>query len=314
MLDLEGSVLMARGFSYGGQAVIEGVMMRGVTGIAIAVRKASNDIIVREERLQSWAQRHPLLRLPFLRGMLALVETMIIGMRSLSFSANEYAEEEGEELGFKELALTMLIAFAFTVGLFIILPAFVIRLVQSSIHSNVALNLVEGAVKITFFLAYIVAISGLKDIRRVFEYHGAEHKTIHCYEAGESLTVENVRKYTTLHPRCGTNFVLLVLLTSVFVFSFFGRPPFLERVLIHLALLPVVSGISYEVIKLAGRYKAVRVFVYPGMLLQKLTTRQPDDSQLEVAIRALQAVLVSDKAVSSEGKDGKEQIANSLLH
>lgn len=308
---------MAKGFSYGGQAVIEGVMMRGATGIAIAVRKASNDIIVREEALQSWVQRYPLLRLPLIRGVLALIETMVIGLRSLSFSASEYAEGEGEELGFKELALTLIVAFAFTVGLFIVLPALVIRFLQSSIDSNVVLNLVEGAVKVGFFLAYIIAISGLRDIRRVFEYHGAEHKTIHCYEAGQELTVANVRRFSTLHPRCGTNFILLVLLTSVFVFSFFGRPPFLQRILIHLGLLPVVAGLSYEIIKLAGKHKLVQVLVYPGLLLQKLTTREPDDSQLEVAISALQAVLARDQARNAEGTDSTVQnsrIGNCLLH
>ena len=305
---------MARGFSYGGQAVIEGVMMRGAKGIATAVRKTSDDIIVQEERLQPWSQRYPILGLPFLRGMFALVETMIIGLKSLSFSASAYAEEDGEELTVKEVVLTMVVAFGLAVGLFIVLPAFLIRWVQSSITSNVVLNLVEGAIKIGLFLAYVVGISILEDIRRVFEYHGAEHKTINCYEAGKPLTVENVRSFTTLHPRCGTNFVLLVLLTSILVFSFFGRPPFLQRVLTHLALLPVVSGISYELIKLAARNKLVRVLVYPGLLLQKLTTREPDDSQIEVAIKALNTVLAQDTIQADSVTGNEKQIRTGLVH
>lgn len=305
---------MSKGFSYGGQAVIEGVMMRGRSRLAIAVRKADNSIIVREEAVRSASQRLPFLRLPIIRGVVALVESLVVGLRALSFSASAFAEEEGEELGFGELAVTMAVAFVLAVGLFVVLPAFLVKQFHNLIASDIILNLVEGLIKVAVFLTYIIVISTAKDIRRVFEYHGAEHKAIHCYEAGEELTVENARKFTTMHPRCGTNFMLLVLVTSVFVFSFFGRPPFLQRILLHLAILPLVAGLSYELIKLAGKYKVVRMLVYPGLLLQKLTTREPNDEQLEVAIRALKTVLTADNALHQRDNSVESQISTSFVH
>jgi len=190
----------------------------------------------------------------------------------------------------------MLMAVGLTVVLFIMLPAYVVKLVQANISSNILLNLVEGLVKISFFLIYVLAISFMRDIRRVFEYHGAEHKTINCYESGDELTVENVQRHTRFHKRCGTSFIVVVLLVSILVFSVFGRPPFLQRVLLHLALLPVVAGISYEFIRLAGKPKApwlIRLLSYPGIWTQYITTREPDKEQIEVAIKSLTAVLPS---------------------
>jgi uncharacterized protein YqhQ len=222
-----------------------------------------------------------------------------MGVRALSFSASQFAEEEEAELTTKDLIMTIGFAVLLTVGLFIALPAYLVRLVQANISSNVLLNIVEGLIKIGLFLLYILGISAMEDIRRVFEYHGAEHKAINCYEAGEPLTVENVAKYTTVHRRCGTNFLLIVFFTSIFVFSFFGRPPFLQRVLLHVALLPIVAGIAYELIRLAGRPNRpwwVEVITAPGLLLQKLTTREPDAEQIEVAIKALQVVVDKDQA------------------
>lgn len=223
-----------------------------------------------------------------------------MGVKSLSFSASQFAEEEEEELTTKDMVLTMGFALLLTVGLFIALPAYIIGLVQNSVHNNIALNLIEGLIKTSFFVLYILGISFMPDIRRVFEYHGAEHKTINCYEAGEPLLVDNVAKYTTVHRRCGTNFMLIVLFTSVFVFSFFGRPPIVQRILLHLALLPLVAGISYELVRLAGRPNPpfwVEIVAAPGLLLQKLTTREPDAEQIEVAIEALQVVLRKDESV-----------------
>ncbi|NLJ86884.1 MAG: DUF1385 domain-containing protein [Firmicutes bacterium] len=254
-----------------------------------------------EESIVPWAQRYPILGWPVVRGSVALIEAMIMGMRSLSFSASQFADEEEEELTTKDLVLTVGFALLLTVGLFIALPAYIIGFVQSSVQHNVVLNLLEGLIKITFFVLYIIGISFMPDIRRVFEYHGAEHKTINCYEAGEALLAENVAKYTTVHRRCGTNFMLIVLFTSVFVFSFFGRPPFLQRVLLHLALLPVVAGLSYELVRLAGRPNPplwVEAVAAPGLLLQKLTTREPDAKQIEVAIEALQVVLRKDESMT----------------
>ena len=283
----------------GGQAVIEGVMMRGRQSLAIAVRR-NDGMVFHEEDLAPWAQRYPVLGWPLVRGTVALLEAMIMGVKSLSFSASQFAEEEEEELTTKDMVLTMGFALLLTVGLFIALPAYIIGLVQNSVHNNIALNLIEGLIKTSFFVLYILGISFMPDIRRVFEYHGAEHKTINCYEAGEPLLVDNVAKYTTVHRRCGTNFMLIVLFTSVFVFSFFGRPPIVQRILLHLALLPLVAGISYELVRLAGRPNPpfwVEIVAAPGLLLQKLTTREPDAEQIEVAIEALQVVLRKDESV-----------------
>ncbi len=288
---------MADNFFYGGQAVIEGVMMRGRNSMAIAVRKQSGDVVVREDRLNSITARFPFLKWPLVRGVVALIEAMVIGIRALNYSASQFAEEEEEELGAKEIALTMGVALLLTVGLFVVLPAYFLNFVQEYISSNVLLNMIEGGFKITVFVAYILAISAMKDIRRVFQYHGAEHKAINCLEAGDPLTVEQVRRHTLIHRRCGTSFIIFVLLVSIFVFSFFGRPPFLLRVGLHLALLPVVAGISYEIIRLAGRQNApwiVRILSLPGMWTQRLTTREPDDDQIEVAIRSLDVVLQHD--------------------
>lgn len=288
---------MVEKYSYGGQAVIEGVMMRGRLGMAIAVRTPKKEISLHEERLQSLGERYPILKRPIIRGTVALIESLTLGVRSLNHSASIFAEEEGEELSTKELVLTMALALAMTVGLFIMFPAFIVRIIQGQVTSNILLNILEGLVKITVFVGYIMVISFFPDIRRVFEYHGAEHKAINCLESGQELTVANAKGHTTIHARCGTNFLLIVFFTSVFIFSFFGRPPFLQRVLVHLALLPVVAGVSYEIIKQAGRRGSspfFRVIAFPGMQLQRLTTREPDEGQLEVAIRALEAVRAAD--------------------
>jgi len=295
---------MAENFFYGGQAVIEGVMMRGRRSMAIAVRKMSGEIVMKEDPVRSVASRYPFLRWPFLRGVVALVEAMVIGMKALSYSASQFAEEEEEELGTKEIVITMGFALLLTIGLFVVLPAYIINFVEKHVHSNVLLNFVEGGLKITFFIGYIAAISFMKDIRRVFQYHGAEHKAINCYEAGDPLTVENVRAHSIFHRRCGTSFIIFVLLVSIFIFSFFGRPPFLLRVGLHLLLLPVVAGISYEIIRLAGRKNApwiIRVISLPGIWTQRLTTREPVDDQIEVAIEALNAVIAKDSAEPGKG-------------
>lgn len=290
-------------FNYGGQAVIEGVMMRGRYAAAVAVRKQDETISVLHQELKPWSDRFPILKKPVIRGAVALVETMIMGIKSLNYSAVEYGGEE-EQLTTKELVVTMGLALLLTVALFVVLPAFLLRFVQSHISSNILLNLVEGLIKVSFFVLYIAGISLLKDIQRVFAYHGAEHKTINCYEAGQELTVENVARHSRVHARCGTNFLLIVLFTSVFVFSFFGRPPFVQRILIHLAIMPLVAGLSYELIRKAGQEDCHPIFRWlakPGMLLQALTTKEPDASQIEVAISALQAVLARD-AAHPEGK------------
>lgn len=304
---------MSKSFFYGGQAVIEGVMMRGRDALSIAVRRPDQSVVVQEQPLKPWSLRFPFLKWPLVRGAVALVEAMIIGMRALNFSANQQVEEdEQESLGFMEMAITFLIAMALTVGLFVLLPAYIIRLIQDSVASNVVLNLIEGVIKITFFSLYIIAIGQMSDIKRVFQYHGAEHMAINCHEAGHPLTVENVRDHSLIHTRCGTNFLLIVLFMSVFLFSFFGRPPFLQRVGLHLLLLPVVAGLSYEVIRHAARDNALAVIRWlatPGMWMQRLTTRCPEDDQIEIAIEALERVLVRDGALPTERRDAAEEAA-----
>ncbi|MGB4492190.1 MAG: DUF1385 domain-containing protein [Halanaerobiales bacterium] len=286
---------------YGGQALIEGVMMRGEDSIAIAVRRAPGDIILKKEKIRSVADKYPFLKWPFIRGVVALISSLVIGIQALTFSASQFAEEEEEELSPLEMTGAILMAFGAAVVLFIVLPASLISLLQKFITSNIILNLIEGIIKIITFLVYLLLIARMEDIKRVFMYHGAEHKTIFTYEAGLPLTVENARQFGTLHPRCGTNFMFIVILISIFFFSFLGRPPLLQRILYHLLLLPVIAGTSYEVLKLGAKDKVnpvIKLLATPGLYLQKITTKEPDDAMLEVAIAALKAVL-------SEGEVGE---------
>lgn len=275
----------------GGQAVIEGVMMRGPGHIATAVREPAGTITVKKEPLVSVTDRYPILKKPMLRGVVALAEALVYGLKALSFSAQAAGEEE-EQLTTKEIVMTMVFAFGLAVVLFVIIPTYAAKFIHSAVTDPMLLNLFEGVLRLAIFFAYVVAISAMKDIRRVFQYHGAEHKTIHAYEAGLELTVDNVRPFSTLHPRCGTNFLLIVMLVSVFVFAFLGWPDLWLRIASRVALLPLIAGIGYEIIRYAGRSdkRWVAVAMAPGLWLQKLTTREPSDDMLEVAICALEAV------------------------
>lgn len=283
---------MSGDVKYGGQAVIEGVMMRGPDVIATAVREPSGEIIVKKETLSTLAMKYPILKKPMIRGVVALGESLVYGLKALSFSA-QAAGEEGEELSNKEIAMTMMFSVGLAIVLFVIIPTYAAKFIHSTVTDAKVLNLFEGILRLVIFLAYIIGISTMKDIRRVFEYHGAEHKTIHAYEAGLPLTVENVRGFSTLHPRCGTNFLLIVMLVSIVMFTFLGWPSLWERIVSRVILMPLVAGIAYEVIRYAGRNdsKLVSFMIAPGLWLQKLTTREPDDSEIEVAIRALKSVL-----------------------
>lgn len=276
---------------YGGQAVIEGVMMRGARRMAVAVRKNDDRIVLREETLIPAGDRWPVLKFPFLRGMVALVESLALGMRALTFSANEAAEDEGEELGRMEMGLSVAVAFVIAIGLFVIAPTAAINTLKGLVPQSFWLNLVEGVTRLLILLLYLLVISRLKDIQRVLQYHGAEHKVIHAFEHAEPLQVARVRTYSTVHPRCGTSFLFFVALLTVFLYSFFGWPGIWERIAIRLALLPVVAGAAYELIRLSGRAQnpILKVMMLPGLWLQRLTTREPEDSQLEVAISAFQA-------------------------
>lgn len=299
----------------GGQAVIEGVMMRGPKEIAIAVRTPDGSITVDKKPVESITQKYPVLKAPILRGVIAFFESMIVGVKSLMFSAEFYdieGEENEEPTKFEKFLMNVFgeklqealiyfsVAFAliFGVGLFMLLPTVMVGFVKSHIANSMVAHIVEGTVRIGIFLLYIILISRMKDIQRVFQYHGAEHKTIHCYENNEELTVENVRKYTTLHPRCGTSFLFIVMVVSIIIFSFVSWDAvWWARLGFRLLLLPLVAGLSYEIIKFAGRsdHPVICAISGPGMYLQKLTTREPDDSQIEVAIEAMKNVLTGDR-------------------
>lgn len=289
-------------FNIGGQAVIEGVMMRGPEDVAVAVRKADGSIDVDVHPVNSIQDRHPILKKPLIRGMVVLVESLVMGMKALSYSA-QVSGEEDEEMDDKDMALTIVVSVLLAVGLFIAIPTWSMRFLQHWTTNAVTLNLAEGCLRMAIFLAYIAVISSMKDIQRVFQYHGAEHKTIFAYEAGLPLTVENVRKFPRLHPRCGTNFLMIVMCISIFVFAFLGWPNLLERILSRILLMPVVAGVSYEIISFAGRHNdnpLIHKLILPGLLLQKLTTREPADEMIEVAIASVKAVVpVDGKAVVS---------------
>lgn len=281
----------------GGQAVIEGVMMRGPKKIATAVRTPSGEITIKEDPVHSFTDKHPLFKKPFLRGTVALCESLVYGMKSLSYSA-QAAGEEDEQLEGWQMALTMAVSVALAIVFFLAIPTYAAKFIPGAAESAFRLNVVEGVLRLVIFLAYIWGISLTKDIHRVFEYHGAEHKTIWTYEAGEALTVENVRRHSRLHPRCGTNFLLLVMIVSIFVFAFLGWPNLVVRILSRVLLLPVVAGISYELIRIAGTTTnpLLQYIFRPGLWLQYLTTREPHDDQIEVAIAAMNAAKPAEEA------------------
>ncbi|MDD4084510.1 MAG: DUF1385 domain-containing protein [Acholeplasmataceae bacterium] len=300
---------MERKPNVGGQAVIEGVMMRGAEGgIAVAVRQPDGEIVVERMETTSIADKYPLLKKPFLRGVVVLFESLIIGMKALSYSA-QVSGDEDEQITDKEMAMTIAFSVLLAVGLFIILPTWSMRFLKSLTENPLLLNIFEGLLRLLIFVAYVGGISLMKDIRRVFEYHGAEHKTIYAYEAGLPLEVDSVRGFTTLHPRCGTNFLMIVMLISMFVFAFLGWPGLVERIASRVILMPLIAGVSYEIIRYAGSHMEqawVRTAIMPGLCLQKLTTREPDDKQLEVAIAALKAVLPSDEDKAEPLEVGEE--------
>lgn len=289
---------MNAGFQYGGQAVIEGVMMRGPDTRAIAVRRPDQSIVVDEKPVGSLTRRVPVLKWPLVRGVVVLIESLVLGIEALTFSAGQAVGEE-EELTAKEIFITVGIALGLAVLLFAVLPTAAAHLLNRVAPGSLAQNLLEGLFRIAIFLAYVAAIGQVGDIRRVFQYHGAEHKVINAFEAGEELTVEKVQRHSTLHPRCGTSFLLIVLAVSILLFSLLGKQVLWWRILSRVLLLPVVAGIGYELVKLSGRYAAVplcRVLIAPGLWLQKMTTSQPDDGQVEVAIAAFGAVLKEGEA------------------
>ncbi len=289
----------------GGQAVIEGVMMRGSKSLATAVRTPKGNIEINYKDNTPITKKNPIFNIPFLRGFFVLIESMKVGMESLNYSASFLDDEDEEPSKFEEwlekkmgkkandiiIGITMIISFIFSIGLFIAIPTGIAAFFKRYGISDVMLNLTEAFIRILILLGYMYLISKMKDIYRLFQYHGAEHKTIFCYEAMEELTVENVRKQSRLHPRCGTNFIFLIMFVSIAIFSFTGWGGIVERLILRIILIPVVTGISYELIKWLGKTDNMlsRIIAYPGLKLQLITTKEPDDSQIEVAIASLKA-------------------------
>jgi uncharacterized protein YqhQ len=310
----DGALMAPRDAPVGGQAVLEGVMMRGVSTWAVAVRKPDGEIDVESFPLVSWTKRHRALRWPVIRGVVALVESLNIGFKALNMSANAQLPEDEEPISGGMWIGTMVVALVFAVGLFFVVPVGLTSLFKDRLGSAFLFWVVEGALRTAIFLGYIALLSRLRDLRRVFEYHGAEHKTISCFEAGEPLTPENAQRYSRLHPRCGTSFLLIVMIVAIFIFAPLGLPAWYLLVASRIIGVPLIAGLSFEVIKFAGRNRRkrwVQTLMWPGMQLQKLTTREPDHEELAVAIAAMEAVLAVEdpRAASDEDMVGMEVVA-----
>lgn len=305
----------------GGQAVIEGVMMRYGNDYAVAVRKPDQTIEVKKDQYTGLTSRWNMKKVPIIRGMLSFIDSLVLGMSTLTYSASFYEDEEDAAASEKKSAssesgkmdslfmgLTVAFSIVIAVVLFMLTPFFISTLFGKVIHSDMVLAIVEGIIRIAIFLIYIAAISQMKDIQRVFMYHGAEHKTINCIEHGEELTPENAAKYSRLHKRCGTNFLLIVMVVSVICFMFIRVDNMFLKVITRIILVPVIAGVSYEIIQWAGRSGSclVNVVSKPGLMLQKLTTREPDLEMLEVAIASIEAIYdwreFQASAVAEEGK------------
>jgi uncharacterized protein YqhQ len=303
----DGALVAKRDAPVGGQAVLEGVMMRGVSTWAVGVRNPEGQIEISSEPLVPWAKRHRAWRVPVLRGVVALGESLKIGFRALAISANAQMEEDEEgqkeEIGGWVWGLTIALSLALAIGLFFVVPVGLTSLIKDQLGSPLLFWLIEGVLRTAIFIGYIVAISRMPDLRRVFEYHGAEHKTISCYEAEDELVPARAKLYSRLHPRCGTSFLLIVMVLAIFVFAPIGLPAWYWLLASRILGIPLIAGLSYEVIKWAGknrRKRWVRAVMWPGLMLQNLTTREPDEDQLAVAIAALEKVLAEEPSGEPE--------------
>ena len=327
----DGALMAQRDAPVGGQAVLEGVMMRGISTWAVAVRKplpedrtedgevdqekgAHGEIAIETFPLVSWTKRHRVYRWPIIRGVVALVESLAIGFKALSISANAQLPEDEEPISGGMWAGTVVLAMALAIGLFFVIPVGLTSLIKDQLNSSFLFWLVEGILRTAIFLGYIWLLSRLRDLRRVFEYHGAEHKVIACYEAEDELVPERAALYSRLHPRCGTSFLLIVMIVAIFVFAPIGLPAWYLLVATRIIGVPLIAGISFEIIKFAGRNRSkawVRTLMWPGLQLQKLTTREPDHEQLAVAIAAMEAVLAVEdpRNASAEDMVGMEVVA-----
>ena len=291
-------------YAYGGQALIEGVLMRGRDAIAVALRHPDGRIVFATERLDSGVHGHPSAKWPFVRGLIVLYETLVVGTRWLIRSANVQGEEEGMELGKGSVAVMLGLTAVVGIGIFFLMPLVIASVTTANVENGVVQHLVEGLVRVAIFLGYLALISRAPDVARVFQYHGAEHMTIHALEAGDPLTVTEVRKYPTAHQRCGTEFLVIVVLLSIIAFSLVGRQTPVVMVLSRILLIPVIAAVGYELLKLGARHRKnpiVHVLLYPGLLVQKITTKQPTDDMIEVAIVSMESALEADGEPIPEG-------------
>ena len=288
--------------TYGGQAVIEGVMIRGQRNIAVACRRPDGSIAVQRQPLTPIFTGR-LRRIPLVRGVIAMAETLTLGMRALSYSANVAAEAEGEEIGKGSMAGMMLVSLTIAIGVFFVIPVLASDRLEGLLGSSIAANIAEGVIRLALFLGYILLIGRMNDIRRVFMYHGAEHMTVHAQERGDPLCIEHIRRYPTAHPRCGTAFLLVVMVVAIVAFIFVGREPFWWLIASRIVLVPLIAAISYEVIRFSGRHAdnpLVHLITAPSLALQSLTTRQPDDDQIEIAIAAMEQAQAADRATIAD--------------
>ena len=294
-------------YAYGGQALIEGVMMRGRDAIAVALRHPDGRILWAAERLDTGFHKNPVSRWPFVRGLVILYETLVVGMRWLMRSAGVQVEDEGVELGRGSVALMLIVTAVVGIGLFLLLPLAVASLAAGSSQNSLVQQVIEGLARVALFLGYLAVLARTPDIGRVFAYHGAEHMTIHALEHGDPLRPEAVRKYPTAHPRCGTEFLVVVVLLSIIAFSLVGRQPILVMIASRILLIPVIASVGYELLKLGARHRSnpvVRVVMWPGILVQMITTKQPTDDMIEVAIVAVEEALRADgEPIPADGLD-----------
>jgi len=289
---------------YGGQAVVEGVMMRGARHWAVAVRRPSGDIHLESHGIHSVAERHPILRKPFLRGVIVLGQSLAIGMRALMVAANQSVDDD-EQLTSKQIGVSLAIAMLLFIGVFILGPTTLFTWVEGRLGKGVPLLIGEGVFRVALFVGYLWLIGRTKDIHRVFEYHGAEHKTIAAYEHDDELVPSKVDRYPKEHVRCGTNFLIIVMIITIFVFTMFGTPALIWRVASRILAIPIIAGIAYEALRLGARFQGslvMRVLMAPGIWLQKITTQEPDDAQIEVAIASFDEVLRrEEEAAQAQG-------------
>jgi len=312
----KGEEFMEKKVTVGGQAVIEGVMMRGSIGVATAVRTSSGEIVIDKNESIPYTKKYRVFSFPIIRGFVSLLDSLIVGIKTLNYSAS-FFEEEGDKSKFDQwfddkfkdkssdilAGISLILSLGFSILLFFMLPTYAANFFKKAFTVNtVLLNIIEGIIRVILFLTYIYLIGKMEDIKRVYEYHGAEHKTIFCYENKVELTPENAKKFGRLHPRCGTNFLFLVMIVSIILFSFTGWNSLWQRLAYRIILLPIVSGVTYELIRWMGKSKSRLSYIlaYPGLMLQKLTTKEPDLEQLEVAIAALKA---AEGLNIEEGKD-----------